>query len=241
VPAGAQKTMAVKSDFSIRVAVGGQHGRRSPIWNIFSTRDEVYALHRTMGRIEKISFRSSRICRRAFADKHLPPIERWTRAETPTAGQMKAVAVLTIFFPEGHLSPDLPTTSKRVIWLDVQSLGAVRIVQVLFSHDTQANVLGLIEEAGQRLVFHHRLPNGEGGLSARGQTLGSKLTPSCSPAMARPKTSSFLSLISWEPHALCSLQFMFAPTNFVALTYRLPSTCWRCASPLPSSRYSIAE
>jgi hypothetical protein len=129
---------------------------------IFSTRDEVYALHRTMGRIEKISFHSSRICRRAFADKHLPPIERWTRAETPSAGQMKAVAVLMIFFPEGHLSPELPTTSKRVIWLDVPSFGAVRIVQVLFTHDTQANVLGLIEEAGQRLVFHHRLPNGEG-------------------------------------------------------------------------------
>jgi hypothetical protein len=113
--------MAVKSDFSIRVAVGSQHGRRSPIWNIFSTRDEVYALHRTMGRIEKISFHKSRICRRAFVDKHLPPIERWTRAETPSAGQMK-----------------------------------VRIVQVLFSYDTQAYVLG------QQLVFHHRLPNGEG-------------------------------------------------------------------------------
>ncbi len=75
---------------------------------------------------------------------------------------MKAVAVLTIFFPEGHLSPDLPTTSKRVIWLDAPSVGAVRIVQVLFSHDTQADVLGLTEEAGQQLVFYHRLPNGEG-------------------------------------------------------------------------------
>jgi hypothetical protein len=103
-----------------------------------------------------ISFHKSRICRRAFVDKHLPPIERWTRAETPSAGQMKAVAVLTIFFPEGHLSLDLPTTSKRVIWLDAPSVGAVRIVQVLFSYDTQAYVLG------QQLVFHHRLPNGEG-------------------------------------------------------------------------------
>jgi hypothetical protein len=129
----------------------------------FSTRDEVYALHRTMGHIEEISFHSSRICRRAFIEKPpLPPIERWTRAETPSAGQMKAVAVLTIFFPEGHLSPDLPTTSKRVIWLDTPSVGGVRIVQVLYSHDTQADVLGLIEEAGQRLVFHHHLPNGEG-------------------------------------------------------------------------------
>ena len=157
--------MTVKRDFSIRVAVGSQHGRRSPIWNIFSTCDCVYALHRTTEHIEKISFHKSRICRRAFADKpHLPPIERWTRAETPSAGQMKAVAVFTIFFPEGHLSPDLPTISKRVIWLDAPSVGAVRIVQVLFSHDTQADVLGLIEEAGQQLVFHHRLPNGEGVL-----------------------------------------------------------------------------
>lgn len=154
--------MAVMRDFGIRVAVGCQHGRRSAIWKIFSTRNEVYALHRTMGHIEKISFHSSRICRQAFVAKPpLPPIQRWTRADTPSAGQMKAVAVLTIFFPEGHLSPDLPTTSENVIWLDAPSVGAVRIVQVLFSHESQANVLRLIEDAGQRLVFHHRLPNGE--------------------------------------------------------------------------------
>jgi hypothetical protein len=120
-----------------------------------------------MGKIEKISFHSSRsnslpICRRAFLDKTLPPIERWERAKTPSAGQMKAVSVLMIFFPEGHLSPDLPTeVSKPVIWLDAPPIGSVRIVQVFFSNDTKADVLRLIEDAGQQLVFHHLLPNGE--------------------------------------------------------------------------------
>ena len=156
-------------DFSIRVAVGEEHGRRSAIWKIFSSRNEVYALHRDMGRVEKISFHQSPfnrlpICRRAFVGRRdLPPIESWERAKTPPAGQHKAVSVLTIFFPEGHLSPNLPMeVAKPVIWLDPPLAGGVRIVQVLFTNDTPADVLCLIEDAEQQLVFHHRLPNGEG-------------------------------------------------------------------------------
>jgi hypothetical protein len=158
----------MKRDFSIRVAVGDPLGRRSAIWNIFSTRDEVYALHRNMGKIEKISFHSSRsntlpICRRAFLDKTLPPIERWERAKTAPAGKGGAVSVLMIFFSEGHLSSDLPTeTSKPVIWLDAPPAGAVRIVRVAFTNETEANVSRMVEGAGQELVFHHCLPNGEG-------------------------------------------------------------------------------
>jgi hypothetical protein len=158
----------MKRDFSIRVAVGDPHGRRSVIWNFFSTSDEVYALHRSMGKIEKISFHSSRsnllpICRRAFLDKSLPPLERWERAKTPSAGQRQAVSVLMIFFPEGQLSPNLPTEiAKPVIWLDAPSVGVVRIVQVLFTNDTQPDVRRLIEDGGQQLLLHHRLPNGEG-------------------------------------------------------------------------------
>jgi hypothetical protein len=158
----------MKRDFSIRLAAGDPHGRKSAIWKIFSTKDEVYALHRTMAKIEKISFHSSPsnqlpICRRAFLDKTLPPLERWERAKTAPAGQRQAVSVLTIFFPEGQLSTNLPTEiTKPVIWLDAPSVGVVRIVQVLFTNDTQADVCRLIEDGGQQLVLHHRLPNGEG-------------------------------------------------------------------------------
>jgi len=158
----------MRRDFSIRVAVGDPVGRRSAIWNIFSTGDEVYALHRTMGKIEKISFHSSpanplAICRRAFLDKTLPPIERWERAKTAPAGKGEAVSVLMIFFPEVHLSADVPTeTSKPVIWLDAPLAGAVRIVRVAFTNETEADVARMVESTGQQLVFHHRLPNGEG-------------------------------------------------------------------------------
>jgi hypothetical protein len=138
-------------------------------FGVFFPRDEVYALHRTMGGIEKISFHSSRICRRAFLKNYPLPasmsdrvLDSWRRAETPTAGQMKAVAVLTIFFAGSHLSPDLPTTSKKVIRLDAPSDSAVRIVQLFFTRDSQAEVLRLIEDAGQQLIFQHCLPNGEG-------------------------------------------------------------------------------
>lgn len=117
-----------------------------------------------MGHVDTISFHASRICRRAFVTKELrlPPIERWTRADTPPAGQRKAVAVLTIFFPEGHLSPDLPTTPKKVIWLEAPPITEVRVVQIFFSNDAAADVSASVEKAGQQLVSHHHLPNGEG-------------------------------------------------------------------------------
>jgi hypothetical protein len=153
----------MKKDFSIRLGVGDPQGRKSPIWKIFSTNDEVYALHRDMGRIEKISFHSSRICRRAFLDKTLPPIQRWERAKTPPAGEMQMAYALAIFFSEGHLSPDLPKErGKSVLWLEAPSIGSVRIVQMFFTNDTEADVLRSIQDEGQQLVLHHRLPNGEG-------------------------------------------------------------------------------
>jgi hypothetical protein len=100
-------------DLSIRVAVGNAAGRHSMVWSVFSTKNEVYAAHLTRGGIEKFSFHSSRICRRAYVDtRPLPPtmgdrvLHRWTRAETLPAGQSQAVAVEDVramFEKSGHL------------------------------------------------------------------------------------------------------------------------------------------
>ena len=155
-------------DLSIRIAVGNATGRHSTVWSVFSANNEVYAAHRTMGGIEKLSFHSSRICRRAFGDKHqLPPsmpnrvLNRWTRDETPPAGQRQAVAVLTVFFPDGHLSPDLPSTTKKATWLPPPMPGEARFLQVLFTRDKEEDVRELFLSAGHSFVAYHMLPNGE--------------------------------------------------------------------------------
>jgi hypothetical protein len=155
-------------DLSIRLAVGDAVGRHSTTWSIFSTKNEVYAAHRTMGGIEKISFHSSRICRRAYVSSHqLPPsledrvFHRWMRAETGPAGHGLGVAVLTILFPEPHLSPDLPVTQKKTIWLPSPVSGEIRCLQILFTLEAEEYVRQELLSAGQLLVAYHSLPNGE--------------------------------------------------------------------------------
>jgi hypothetical protein len=155
-------------DLSIRVAVGNAAGRHSMVWSVFSTKNEVYAAHRTRGGIEKFSFHSSRICRRAYVDtRPLPPtmgdrvLHRWTRAETLPAGQSQAVAVLTVFFPEAHLSPDLPRSAKKVLWLPPPMPSEARFLQVLFTREKKEDVRAMFEKSGHLFVAYHSLPNGE--------------------------------------------------------------------------------
>lgn len=160
--------MTADPKLHVRFAVGKPNGRRSAIWTVFSTRDEVYAAHRTQAGIEKISFHSSRICRRAFVKIHQLPasmadrvFDRWYRAETAPVGEGRAVAVLTIYFPECHLSADLPTTTKNVSWLPTPDEGGVRGVQICFTRESDDEVRRLICPHEQQLVAHHQLPNGE--------------------------------------------------------------------------------
>jgi hypothetical protein len=76
------------SDLSIRVAVGNSTGPRSSVWRIWTNKNEVYAAHRTLAHIEKLSFHSSGICRRAFTNEQGTTttmtdrvIDKWRRAE----------------------------------------------------------------------------------------------------------------------------------------------------------------
>lgn len=155
-------------DLSVRIAIGHPSDRHSTVWSFFTTNSEVYAAHRTGARVEKFSFHSSRICRRAYVDTHpLPPsmsdrvFHRWNRAETSPAGEGKAVAVLSVIFPEGHLSPDLPATAKKGIWLPAPVRGEARILQVLFTREGEEEVRRQLMGAGHSLVLYHGLPNGE--------------------------------------------------------------------------------
>ena len=150
----------------IRIGVGEAEGRHSTVWTFFSSKNEVYATHRTSGGKEKISFHSSRICQRAFTCEHQRQqsmsdrvIQRWTRAETPPNGNDEAVAVLTVIFPEGHLSPNLPSTQKEAIWLQPPIPGHARILQLFFTREKEEDVQQLCMKVDHLLLYYHILPN----------------------------------------------------------------------------------
>lgn len=154
------------TNFKIRLGVGIAEGRHSAEWAIFSTGNELYACHRTSGHIEKFSFHSSCICRRAYVDgRRLPStmsdrvLHKWIRAETPHVGASQAVAVLTVVFPEGHLTPDLLGSSSRTVWLPTPKKGQASVMQLLFTRETEYDVVRLLGE--RHVVAYHRLPNGE--------------------------------------------------------------------------------
>ena len=155
-------------DFVIRIGARSPDGRHSKVWRIFSVKDEVYALHRTSASAEKISFHSSRICRRAFVSGHPLPaglndrvLQRWTRAPTQPAGTEGAVKVLTIIFPQAHLSGG-PETTKRVTWLVAPtSPNMAACAMLIYTNDSEGDVRALFARHGSALVAYHGLPNGE--------------------------------------------------------------------------------
>lgn len=153
-------------DLKIRVAVGNSSSRHSAVWSVFTNKNEVFATHRTMAGVEKFSFHASRHCRRAFIKTHkLPPtmtdrvLTRWMRAETPLLGEDRAIAVLTVIFPEGHLSPELPGSLKETIWLSNPSVGEARFMRIIFTNESENRLSQILND--HSIVAYHVLPNGE--------------------------------------------------------------------------------
>jgi hypothetical protein len=70
-------------------------------------------------------------------------------------------AVLTLVFPEAHLSADLPTTSKKTEWLPRPNVGYARYVQLLYTLEDEPSFRAAIERSGEKLVWHHKRPCGE--------------------------------------------------------------------------------
>lgn len=154
---------------NLRIAVGGPEGPRSTVWRIFSQGGEVYAAHRSLAGIEKFSFHSSRICRRAFVkERNLPDgksdrlLERWIRAETPAAGQRRAVAVLSVIFPTAHLSSSGQPPNKSVLWVSPAGSDSSRVVQMIFTRDSESELQNALVEGGAELLAYQALPNGDG-------------------------------------------------------------------------------
>jgi hypothetical protein len=95
-----------------------------------------YVSHGSMGRIAKLSFHKSGICRSAFTSVHGAPygmsdrvMQKWRRAPTPPAGTGGASCVFRLHFPTDYLSTALEKPRKSVTWLPAPQ-GATQVVEI---------------------------------------------------------------------------------------------------------------
>jgi hypothetical protein len=158
--------MGKASEVDFRIAVGAPDGPRSSIWRGYSTKNEVYVSYSGMGRIQKFSFHSSGICRRAFTG-HVGPAEgeadrvigKWRRMEAPPSGEI--VYSLVARFPTDYLSTALEDETSKVTWIPPAPSGQSTTVEFVFSR-AEMNVLDeLAKSAGRTIFSFTRLPNGE--------------------------------------------------------------------------------
>ena len=152
---------------SIRFAVGDPAGRHSTTWNVWAHGNEVYASSSTMGGVEKYSFHSSTICRRAFTEEHKLPasmedrlLQRWNRAATVPAGRSEAVALLSLVIPEACLSPHLTKSRKKPKWIAAPEAGNAITIQLLLTREAVGDLEAMLP-ANHSLIWTAALPNGE--------------------------------------------------------------------------------
>jgi hypothetical protein len=156
-------------DFKARIAIGNKHGTLSTIWVIATAKNEIYAVHRTSGTIEKISFHQSRICRRAFLgvpegmDDRV--MDRWIRAETMPAGSRSVVRLLSVGFPSGHVAATPNPIKKSVLLLDSAAPGRARGFELALTKEPRSTITALVEQGlaniHARVLATHQILTGE--------------------------------------------------------------------------------
>jgi len=155
--------------FDVRIAVGSLDGPHSNVWRFWSRKAEVYAAQSAMGGVEKFSFHTPNICRRAFTKEHGTPItlndratHRWLRDVTSTAG---VVRVLRVGFATDLLSTALAPPKRSISWIKPAPSGWSTVIDLMFTREDETTLLkaltGERAEIGHRLVAYKRLPNGE--------------------------------------------------------------------------------
>ena len=148
-----------------RIVIGRLDGPRSSVWRVWTSRDEVYVASANSGGIEKLSFHSSRICRKAFTSEHGAPAGvsdratiKWKRDATPVAQSGKGTCVLEVGVPTDYLSMALEKPKKAVTWVEPAPPGMATVLEMFFTRKPDTMVRQVM---GDRVVFCASLPNGE--------------------------------------------------------------------------------
>ena len=155
--------------FVFRFAVGSEHGPRGSMWRLWSNQNEVYLAHADRGKIEKLSFHKSGICRRAFTNEYPTPntlpdrlMQRWQRVpgQTPSTENFSYAAALV--FPTDFLSTTLePSTKKEITWITPAPEHESVVVAFFFTREDEVDIKRVLTEEGKTFIGSAILPNGE--------------------------------------------------------------------------------
>jgi hypothetical protein len=122
-----------------------------------------------MGDVEKLSFHSSGICRKAFiAEKPKPggledrAVHKWRRPEAPPEGVRRGTCVLEVTIPTDYLSTSFEDTAgEPQLWIAAAPPGMTTVLEMYFTREKEAVIRGLVEPVGQAVQVYTQLPNGE--------------------------------------------------------------------------------
>lgn len=160
-------SVAANDRLDARLVVGVPGGARSNTWRIWSQGDEIYVLSGGMGGVEKLSFHSSGICRKAFtSDWGAPPgladraTVKWKRNATPPVAEGTGCCVLEVQIATDYLSTGLEALTKKVIWIEPAPSNRMTVLEMFFTRHSDDDLRSLA--SGQKkIVVYHRMPNGE--------------------------------------------------------------------------------
>lgn len=154
-----------------RLAIGLPSAASSNIWRFWIHKGQVYVSTSNLGGIEKLSFHSSGICRKAFTAEYGTPsgldnraTDSWRRAETPPAGTSQAACGLQLHVPTDCLSTARVHSPSDFRWIEPAPSGSVTIVQLLFTKESESSVQRAL---GERLLTYWQLDHGEAVVIAK--------------------------------------------------------------------------
>jgi hypothetical protein len=127
---------------AVRVAVGQDFGKRSNVWRIWTTRDEIYVAARSLAGEIKTSLHSSGLFRHAFTSQStsqfVPDGDRaWFKWNEPATSPQGARLILEIVIPTDELTAptaEPPATDKaKIVLLDPAPAGEMTVISSLIT------------------------------------------------------------------------------------------------------------
>lgn len=141
----------------IRFAVGTADGPRSCSWKLESQGEEAYLLQRNLGRVNKISFHSSGLCRWALIESPKSGADRlmlkWKRRPIPEPGLLRGTLLISLVFPTNLLSTALSDRPGSILWIDPAPPGQAVQIDVFLTREARADVAAAFAATAERQLL----------------------------------------------------------------------------------------
>lgn len=153
--------------WKVRFSVGAPGEEESSIWGVTSYRNDVYVITSTMGKIQKVSFHESGICRVAFVEAHGAPrgmddrcINKWRRNATPKKGSLLPTRLLSVTIPVDYLTTSKSAPpNKKIHWIQRGEATTAITVDLFLTRESVDDMEKV--KQNRTMISNHHLPSGE--------------------------------------------------------------------------------